>query len=181
MPRRVVNILTYLVQHDAHHRGQICFLARDLGHKFRSEDTMRMWGWKALPPLRWSKITRSPSRECGGTATPLTSIFTPGWNDEPPQLSYGGGGRTSHFVCGYLNCDQRFNPLVDALPTMLLVRSRDDCAAIEAIDARGTRPTVVPEGSGNRLDRRSACTGGCGGAMKIISNTCFVPPDATFT
>jgi len=49
MPRRVVNMLLYLVQHDAHHRGQICALARDLGHEFRSEDVMRTWGWKALP------------------------------------------------------------------------------------------------------------------------------------
>ena len=76
------------------------------------------------------------------TTTPLTSIFSPGRYDEPPQLSYGGGGRTSRFVCGYLNCDQRFSPLVEALPTMLLVRSRDDYSAIEAIDASGTgRPS----------------------------------------
>jgi len=49
MPRRVVNMLVYLIQHDAHHRGQICALARDLGHEFRGEDTMRIWGWKKLP------------------------------------------------------------------------------------------------------------------------------------
>jgi uncharacterized damage-inducible protein DinB len=48
MPRRVVNMIIYLLQHDAHHRGQICALARDLGHQFRGEDTMRIWGWKAL-------------------------------------------------------------------------------------------------------------------------------------
>jgi AraC-like DNA-binding protein len=83
--------------------------------------------------------------------TPLTSVFSPGKYDEPPQLSYGGGGRTSRFVCGYLNCDQRFSPLVEALPTMLLVRSRDDYAAIDGIDAGGTRPTTVPQGSGTWL------------------------------
>jgi AraC-like DNA-binding protein len=54
-------------------------------------------------------------------------------------------------VCGYLNCDQRFSPLVEALPTMLIVRSRDDYSSIEAIDARGSRPTVVPQGSGTWL------------------------------
>src|SRR5215831_12128921 len=37
--------------------------------------------------------------------TPLTSIFAPGTHDEPPLLSHGGGGSTSRFVCGYLNCD----------------------------------------------------------------------------
>jgi AraC-like DNA-binding protein len=85
------------------------------------------------------------------TPTPLTSIFSPGTHDEPPQLSFGGGGRTSRFVCGYLNCDQRFSPLVEGLPTMLLVRGRDDYSTIEAIDATGSRPTVVPQGSGTWL------------------------------
>ena len=84
-------------------------------------------------------------------ATPLTSIFSPGKDDEPPLLSYGGGGKTSRFVCGYLNCDQRFAPLVEALPTMLLVRARDDYSAIEAVDTSGIRPTVVPQGSGTWL------------------------------
>lgn len=86
-----------------------------------------------------------------GTPSPLSSIFSPGQHDEPPRLSYGGGGRTSRFVCGYLNCDQRFSPLVDALPTMLLVRSRDEYSSIEAVDTRGTLPDVVPQGSGTWL------------------------------
>ena len=86
-----------------------------------------------------------------GTPSPILSIFSPGPHDEPPQFSYGGGGRTSRFVCGYLNCDQRFSPLVEALPTMLVVRSRDDYSSIEAVDARGTLPAVVPQGSGTWL------------------------------
>ena len=81
----------------------------------------------------------------------MTTIFSPGSESEPPQLSYGGGGRTSRFVCGDLNCDQRFGPLVESLPTMLLVRSRDDYASIEAIDEHGSRRTVVPPGSGTWL------------------------------
>jgi len=85
------------------------------------------------------------------TAMPITSIFSPGKQDEPPQLSYGGGGRASQFVCGYLNCDQRFSPLVEALPTMLVVRSRDDYSTIEAVDATGSRASVVPPGSGTWL------------------------------
>jgi AraC family transcriptional regulator, alkane utilization regulator len=87
----------------------------------------------------------------GAVTTPLTSIFSPGKTDEPPLLSYGGGGKTSRFVCGYLNCDQRFAPLVEGLPTMLMVRARDGYAAIEAVDATGIRPTVVPQGSGTGL------------------------------
>jgi uncharacterized damage-inducible protein DinB len=45
-------VVVYLLQHDAHHRGQLCSLARNLGHEFSSEDMMRLWGWKALPPIR---------------------------------------------------------------------------------------------------------------------------------
>jgi len=86
-----------------------------------------------------------------GRPTPLTSVFSPGAYDEPPQLSYGGGGRASRLVCGYLNCDQRFSPLIDALPTMLVVRSRDGYSSIDAVDASGSRPTGVPQGSGTWL------------------------------
>src|SRR5262245_59928394 len=85
------------------------------------------------------------------STTPLTSVFSPGKHDEPPQLSFGGGGRTSRFVCGYLNCYQRFSPLVESLPTMLVVRSRDDYSAIEAVDLSGSRPTLLPQGSGTWL------------------------------
>ena len=48
-PRRAVDMLTYLMQHDAHHRGQICGLARDIGHEFAGPDITRIWGWKKLP------------------------------------------------------------------------------------------------------------------------------------
>jgi AraC-like DNA-binding protein len=50
-----------------------------------------------------------------------------------------------------LNCEQRFGPLVDALPTMLLVRSRDGYATIEAFDSRGTHPAEVPKTPGTWL------------------------------
>ena len=50
MPRRTVNMMIYLIQHDAHHRGQICALARALGHRLSKDDVMRIWGWKRLTP-----------------------------------------------------------------------------------------------------------------------------------
>lgn len=48
LPRRTVDMILYLMQHDAHHRGQICTLARDLGHEFQGEDVTRIWGWRKL-------------------------------------------------------------------------------------------------------------------------------------
>jgi uncharacterized damage-inducible protein DinB len=45
-PRRVVDMMIYLMQHDAHHRGQIFTIAKALGHEFRGEDVTRVWGWK---------------------------------------------------------------------------------------------------------------------------------------
>jgi AraC family transcriptional regulator, alkane utilization regulator len=38
-----------------------------------------------------------------------------------PRVHHGEGGNTCRFVCGYLACDQRFNPLIGALPDLLLV------------------------------------------------------------
>lgn len=45
-PRRVVDTIAYLLQHDAHHRGQICMIARMLGHQFTGRDMTWMWGWR---------------------------------------------------------------------------------------------------------------------------------------
>lgn len=60
MPRRMIDMLTYLMQHDAHHRGQISTLASDLGHKFDVDDLMRFWGWKRIgAPSRSAPRRRS--------------------------------------------------------------------------------------------------------------------------
>ena len=87
----------------------------------------------------------------GEKTTPMGAVFSQSSPDATTQVAFGGGGRKSRFICGYLNCDQRFNPLVSALPTMLVVRSRNDYAAVEAIDHTGTRPAQVPQGSGTWL------------------------------
>jgi AraC family transcriptional regulator, alkane utilization regulator len=87
----------------------------------------------------------------GTKATALGAVFSQSSPDATPQVAFGGGGKKSRFICGYLNCDQRFNPLVSALPTMLLVRSSNDYASVEAIDGNGARPAQVPPRSGTWL------------------------------
>ncbi len=87
----------------------------------------------------------------GAKATPINSLLSRPSPDALPEVAFGGGGRKSRFLCGYLNCDRRFGPLVGALPTILLVRSRNDYASVEAIDRSGVKPAQVPQGSGTWL------------------------------
>jgi len=95
--------------------------------------------------------THTMCSDPGTKATPIHAVFRQSSPDATPQVTFGGGGRKTRFICGYLNCDQRFNPLVSALPTMLVVRSSNDYQAVEAIDHQGTRPAQVPQGSGTWL------------------------------
>ena len=44
-PPDAMHFLGYLVAHDAHHRGQICMLARQLGHKLPDDVVFGLWDW----------------------------------------------------------------------------------------------------------------------------------------
>jgi uncharacterized damage-inducible protein DinB len=41
-------MFTYMVAHDAHHRGQVCMLAHQLGYKLPMKAISGMWGWEKL-------------------------------------------------------------------------------------------------------------------------------------
>lgn len=41
----VAGFLAYLIAHDAHHRGQICMLARQVGHPLPQKAMFGMWEW----------------------------------------------------------------------------------------------------------------------------------------
>jgi uncharacterized damage-inducible protein DinB len=45
-PTDLVHFLSYFVAHEAHHRGQLCLLARQLGHRLPREVTAGLWQWK---------------------------------------------------------------------------------------------------------------------------------------
>ena len=45
LPLDVPHVLTYFVAHEAHHRGQIVMVARQLGHRLRSDVSAGLWQW----------------------------------------------------------------------------------------------------------------------------------------
>jgi uncharacterized damage-inducible protein DinB len=49
------SMVAYMISHDAHHRGQVCMLAHQLGFPLPQKATYGMWGWEKL----W--------KECGFT------------------------------------------------------------------------------------------------------------------
>jgi uncharacterized damage-inducible protein DinB len=45
-PTDLVHFLSYFVAHEGHHRGQLCMLARQLGHRLPADVTAGLWQWK---------------------------------------------------------------------------------------------------------------------------------------
>ncbi len=41
-------MLCYMLAHEAHHRGQVCMLAHQLGSPLSNQMTSRMWNWERL-------------------------------------------------------------------------------------------------------------------------------------
>jgi uncharacterized damage-inducible protein DinB len=41
-------MVAYMIAHDAHHRGQVCMLAAQLGFPLPEKATSRMWAWERL-------------------------------------------------------------------------------------------------------------------------------------
>ncbi|HTT68257.1 MAG TPA: DinB family protein [Gemmatimonadales bacterium] len=46
-PPDVAAFVAYLIAHEAHHRGQVCMLTRQLGHRLPNQVTFGMWEWNA--------------------------------------------------------------------------------------------------------------------------------------
>lgn len=53
-----VEMLCYMLAHEAHHRGQVCMLAHQMGFKLPNAVTAGMWNWERI----W--------KECGWTGGP---------------------------------------------------------------------------------------------------------------
>jgi AraC family transcriptional regulator, alkane utilization regulator len=89
--------------------------------------------------------------ECSAHTTRLDHVLSRPSPDALPQVSFGGGGRTARFICGYLNCNQRFAPLFEALPPILMVRRRADYGAVETVDGTPRDVAAVPQESSTWL------------------------------
>ncbi len=74
-------------------------------------------------------------------------LVKPGANNGLLRIDHGGGGETTHFVCGFLACDKRLSrPVIDSLPGMLRVPFGDDPAAawFRSLLQVGTHETATP-------------------------------------
>ncbi len=54
-----------------------------------------------------------------------------------PKLEYGGRGEKTRFICGYLLCDQRFNPLLGAVPEVLILQRHPGIDGMPALERKG--------------------------------------------
>lgn len=46
VPPEITHLVTYLMTHEGHHRGQLVMLARQLGHRLPAEVTNGLWQWR---------------------------------------------------------------------------------------------------------------------------------------
>ncbi|HEV2237295.1 MAG TPA: AraC family transcriptional regulator [Ktedonobacterales bacterium] len=80
---------------------------------------------------------------------PLTALVPPLTSERIPELVAGTAGDVSRLICGYLHCDQRFNPLMGALPEVIVVSNSAPEARRQSI-GNGARPNgrvvVMPSG-----------------------------------
>src|ERR1700736_4831717 len=87
-------MLCYMLSHEAHHRGQVCMLAHQLGFPLPNEVAYGIWNWEKL----W--------KECGSPGGPLRNrsrAQAPGdglrwWRHRAPAVGIvveapGGGGQ----------------------------------------------------------------------------------------
>jgi AraC-like DNA-binding protein len=65
---------------------------------------------------------------------------------------FGGDGEGTHLACGYLGCDARpFNPILDALPRMLLVHGDDGLSLTQDLIRAALRESEKPRAGGETI------------------------------
>jgi len=86
----------------------------------------------------------------GMVPVPIASIFPKISTEQITWLRHGGGGDATRFVCGYLHSDQRFGPLLDAMPAFICVRVRNNKVVLDAFSetARYAEPVTLEQEAG---------------------------------
>jgi len=81
----------------------------------------------------------------GMPPVPIASIFPKVRAEQITWLKHGGGAEGTRFVCGFLHSDQRFGPLLDAMPAFICVRVRDGRVVLDAFSetARYAEPVTL--------------------------------------
>jgi AraC family transcriptional regulator, alkane utilization regulator len=81
------------------------------------------------------------------TPVPISSIMPKVATNQITLVEHGGGGEEARFVCGYLHSDQRFSPLLDAMPALICVRMRNGTLVLEAFSETGrhAEPVVLEQ------------------------------------
>lgn len=113
--------------------------------------------WGKAPPIEFDAgdvviLSRGAqhvlSSDVDTTPVPIREIYRPA-PDGITVLRHGGGGAESRFICGFLHADQRFNPLLDAMPAVICVRSRNSTLTLEAYTEIGryAQPVAIGEDS----------------------------------
>lgn len=57
-------MVAYMIAHDAHHRGQVCMLAHQLGFPLPSRVTSEMWNWERLGTGSLRPTSEEQHRSC---------------------------------------------------------------------------------------------------------------------
>jgi AraC family transcriptional regulator, alkane utilization regulator len=86
----------------------------------------------------------------GMAPVPIASIFPKVQAEQITWVKHGGDGEGTRFVCGYLHSDQRFGPLLDAMPAFICVRVRDGRVVLDAFSEteRYAEPVTLGQEAG---------------------------------
>ena len=83
----------------------------------------------------------------GVTPVPIKDIYQKPSAQNVAVVRHGGGGESASFVCGFLHADQRFAPLLESLPQLLVVRTRGNTILLETFFGDERSEMQVAEGS----------------------------------
>ena len=65
--------------------------------------------------------------------------------DRIAMLQHGGGGEITRLICGFLSSERRFDPVLEALPRVLCIRSRGDALQLEGMTTSGPTQERIAE------------------------------------